>query len=72
MSNCRFWWRTGDVQWCDMKGNGCRCGGWDECCDMKGMNRQAVVDVDADPVEAEFEATLASKKSTHRKLKGAA
>lgn len=35
MSECRLWWRSGSVQWCDMMGKSCRCGGWDEGCDMK-------------------------------------
>ncbi len=40
MSECRFWWRAGDVEWCDMIGEACRCGGWDERCDMKLKDKQ--------------------------------
>ncbi|MCL6628743.1 MAG: hypothetical protein K6U00_03980 [Armatimonadetes bacterium] len=35
MSECHFWWRAGDTQWCDMQGNECHCHGWEESCDMK-------------------------------------
>ena len=42
MSECRLWWRSGEVQWCDMMSKSCRCGGWDESCDMKlARQRQA-------------------------------
>ena len=41
MSECHFWWRAGDTQWCDMLGDACHCYGWDESCDLKkGKNRQ--------------------------------
>jgi len=35
MSECHFWWKAGKVQWCDMTGESCNCGGWEENCDMK-------------------------------------
>jgi len=35
MSECHFWWRAGHVEWCDMTGEACDCGGWEEQCDMK-------------------------------------
>jgi hypothetical protein len=40
MSDCHYWWRAGEVQWCDMLGETCRCGGWDECCDIKIVDNQ--------------------------------
>ena len=42
MSECHFWWRAGDVQWCDMVGELCQCSGLDERCDMKRRESQAV------------------------------
>jgi len=35
MAECHFWWRAGDTQWCDMRGEACQCNGWEECCDLK-------------------------------------
>ena len=40
MSECNFWWRAGNTQWCDMIQKTCQCSGWDECCDMKAASRQ--------------------------------
>lgn len=39
MSECHFWWRAGEVQWCDMTGESCKCGGWEENCDMRKKKR---------------------------------
>lgn len=38
MSACRFWWRAGEVGWCDMLSKACQCDGWDDCCDMKSSS----------------------------------
>ena len=59
MSECHYWWRTGEVQWCDMKGDGCHCGGWDEYCDMKQSGRRSL---DLESELAGEEVTLASKR----------
>ena len=40
MSECNLWWKAGDVQWCDMMGDMCQCGGWDERCNMKAADDQ--------------------------------
>ena len=65
MSECNYWWRTGDIQWCDMKGNDCTCAGWEEHCDMRKSGRRKM---DLESELSEEEVTLASKKRTkHRR-----
>lgn len=40
MSECHFWWRAGETQWCDMIGEECHCSGWEESCDLKKVAKQ--------------------------------
>ena len=40
MSECHFWWKAGEVQWCDMTGQCCDCEGWEEHCDMRAKKRK--------------------------------
>lgn len=40
MSECHFWWRAGDTQWCDMMGDACHCHGWEESCDMRNEKQK--------------------------------
>ena len=61
MSECHYWWRSGDVQWCDRKSDGCTCGGWEEGCDMKKTGRSHL-ELDLQLVE-EME-TLHTRKKT--------
>ena len=70
MSECHFWWNTGEVQWCDMVGGECHCSGWDDCCDMK-LNGRPVQNTES---LADMQATLSNhnKAARQRKLKGAA
>ena len=72
MSECHFWWNTGEVQWCDMVGGECHCSGWDDCCDMK-LKGRPVTDPDVEQF-ADMQATLSNhhKAARQRKLKGAA
>jgi len=36
LSQCDYWWFAGDVEWCDLRGGACKCGGWEESCVLKG------------------------------------
>lgn len=65
MSECSYWWRTGEVQWCDMKGDGCQCGGWDDYCDMKRTGRKAL-DLE-DEAYDEAAASIHERKRTKHK-----
>jgi len=65
MSECNYWWRTGEVQWCDMKGDGCGCGGWDDYCDMKQSGRRAL-DLE-DEAFSEAATSLLQRKRSKRK-----
>jgi hypothetical protein len=57
MSECHFWWRAGDTQWCDMQGNECHCHGWEESCDLKkeknNEESQAKLVANVDPARNE-------------------
>ncbi len=69
MSECHFWWRSGDVQWCDMNGSECHCGGWDESCDLKtthnpGRRSESLTGMRAKAANRQ--------KSRRKRLKGAA
>lgn len=68
MSQCNYWWRSGEVQWCDMKSDGCTCTGWEENCDMRKSGRRRM------NTESEMDAeeiTLASKKKTSHRRRAA-
>lgn len=68
MSECHYWWRTGSVQWCDMKSDDCTCGGWEEHCDMRKSGRRKM-DIESEMDEEQI--TLASKKKTNHRHKAA-
>ncbi|MDO8684792.1 MAG: hypothetical protein Q7N50_15115 [Armatimonadota bacterium] len=36
MAQCDYWWFAGNVEWCDLKGDSCKCGGWQDSCALKG------------------------------------
>lgn len=65
MSECNFWWRTGDIQWCDMKEFECHCGGWDENCDLKLSGRNMIA-------RLQEQAATTQQKARRKRLKGAA
>lgn len=66
MSECHYWWRTGEVQWCDMKGDGCQCGGWDDYCDMKHTGRRSL-DLEDEKSYDEVAASLNQTKRSRRR-----
>lgn len=62
MAECHFWWRAGETQWCDMVGNSCRCGGWEESCDLKSVSHRSRA-----KLIAQVDPEAAEKKITHRR-----
>lgn len=40
MARCDYWWFAGGVEWCDMTGSNCRCGGGEESCLMKPRKKK--------------------------------
>jgi hypothetical protein len=38
LAQCDYWWFAGDVEWCDMRGDSCKCGGWENAC---AFNKQS-------------------------------
>ena len=63
MARCDYWWYAGNVEWCDLRGDSCRCGGWQEACAMK-LARQALQEAD--------EETAIHIQRKHRSAKHAA
>ncbi|MBI2843400.1 MAG: hypothetical protein HYX78_08365 [Armatimonadetes bacterium] len=41
MAHCDYWWVAGRVEWCDLLGGNCRCGGWEESCTLKKRRRKS-------------------------------
>ncbi|MDO8585680.1 MAG: hypothetical protein Q7T82_01445 [Armatimonadota bacterium] len=51
MAQCDYWWFAGEVEWCDLRGDSCKCGGWHESCYLRGKG-QALADEKDLPVRA--------------------
>jgi hypothetical protein len=55
LAHCDYWWFAGSVEWCDLTGGSCRCGGWEEACEMKQRRRRPTKNNTFLPFEPDFE-----------------
>jgi hypothetical protein len=41
LAHCDYWWFAGGVEWCDLEGSNCHCGGWEDSCALKRRRKKS-------------------------------